>query len=297
MNLRALEYLIALADYCHFGKAAKACFVSQPTLSMQIKKLEERLRVQLLERTNKSVMLTPAGKIIVQRVRSVILQIDEIYAEAKLAGDLYSGELKIGIIPTLGPYLLPHIMPSLKKMFPKLTLYLHEEKSLGLLERLKQGYLDAAILTLPVHDSDLVFISLFEEEFMLALPKQHVLNKCKTIHQAELNGEQLLLLDEGHCLRDQALVFCQDIQATESKHFRATSLETLRHMVANGSGMTLIPKLACQKGRGISYLPFSYPKPSRSIGFLWRQASARRTVLQEIASQIKKVSQDIIDKK
>jgi len=188
MNLRALEYLIALAEYRHFGKAAEACFVSQPTLSMQIKKLEERLGVQLLERTNKSVMLTNAGKMIVERVRRILTQVDEIYAEAKLAGDLYSGELKIGIIPTLAPYLLPYIMPSLKKTFPKLTYYLHEEKSAGLLDRLKQGYLDAAILTLPIHHNDFVIAPLFEEEFMLAVPQRHALNKRKTIKQTELKG-------------------------------------------------------------------------------------------------------------
>ena len=288
MNLRALEYLIALADHCHFGKAAEACFVSQPTLSMQIKKLEERLGVQLLERTNKSVMLTHAGKVIVERVRRILTQVDDIYTEAKLAGDLYSGELKIGIIPTLGPYLLPRIMPSLKKVFPKLTFYLYEEKSAGLLDRLKQGYLDAAILSLPVHNNDFVCTTLFEEEFMLAMSEQRTPNKRKTIKQTELKDEQLLLLDEGHCLRDQALIFCQNIHATESKQFRATSLETLRHMVASGSGMTLIPKLACQKDDGIFYLPFAHPRPSRTIGFLWRQVSARKSLLQDIASQIKR---------
>jgi LysR family transcriptional regulator, hydrogen peroxide-inducible genes activator len=256
---------------------------------MQIQKLEKRLGVQLLERTHKSVILTDAGKKIVERVRHVLIQIDEIYAEAKVAGDLYSGELKIGIIPTSGPYLLPHIMPSLKKAFPKLIFYLHEEKTIDLLDKLKRGDLDAVILALPIHNGDFSCATLFEEAFILAVPKEHDLNKRKIIKQAELKNKQLLLLDEGHCLRDQALSFCQSMLASESNHFRATSLETLRHMVASGSGITLIPQLACRKHDGISYLSFTHPAPSRTMGFLWRRASARKVLLENIAEKIKKI--------
>jgi LysR family hydrogen peroxide-inducible transcriptional activator len=209
--------------------------------------------------------------------------------EAKLAGDLYSGDLKLGIFPTLAPYLLPHILPSLKETFPKLNYFLYEEKSDALLMKLKQGYLDAIILALPIRDQDVACALLFEEEFMLAVSKNHKFNKKKVIKKNDLKGEQLLLLEDGHCLREQALIFCKTTKASESKYFRSTSIETLRNLVANGLGITLIPKLACQKSDGNLYLPFARPKPARTVGLIWRQTSARRALLQDVAMSIKKM--------
>lgn len=289
MNLRDLKYLVTVADCKHFGKAAEKCFVSQPTLSMQIKKLEESLGIQLLERTNKSVMLTEVGTAIAERARKILQQADELRVTAKAAADPYSGEIKLGIFPTLAPYLLPHIVPSLIETFPKLTHYLVEEQTARLLRKLKQGKLDVAILALPIVDSEFRSIALFEEEFFLAVSPHHALAKRKTIKQNDLLDHDLLLLEEGHCLREQALSLCQLVKAAEVKNFRATSLETLRHMVASGVGITLIPKLAAQMNDGIVYLPFSQPKPMRTIGLLWRATSPRSALIKDMAAVIKKV--------
>lgn len=289
MNIRDLQYLVALADHRHFGKAAHACFVSQPALSMQIKKLEKYLGVQLLERTNKSVMLTSPGFILAERARQILTQTNELREIAKSTHDPLSGEIKIGIIPTLAPYLLPHIFPKLSTEFPKLACYLVEEQTERLLEKLKQGKLDTAILALPIHETAFIASPLFEEEFLLALTPAHILAKRKVIKLNDLQDTPLLLLEEGHCLRDQALDICNAANAKEFNNFRATSLETLRHMVATGIGVTLLPLLACKKNDGICYLPFSKPKPSRQIGMLWRATTAKTIALEEITTHIRKI--------
>ena len=287
MKIRDLTYLVALIDHRHFGKAAEACFVSQPALSMQIKKLETHLGVQLLERTNKSVMLTPVGHEMGERARQVLSQVDEMKEIARQAADPHSGELKLGIFPTLAPYLLPHIAPLLAKKFPRLSLYLLEEQTALLMEKLKHGKIDAAILALPVQENNLNIVPLFTEDFMLAVPNQHAFAERDIIAQDELAGQHLLLLEDGHCLREQALSLCYRLQAKENQNFRATSLETLRHMVASGVGMTLIPRLACKKNDGVVYIPFKSPAPMREIGILWRNSAAKQQVLNEIATQIK----------
>lgn len=289
MNIRDLHYLIALSDHHHFGKAAEACFVSQPALSMQIKKLEETLGIKLLERTNKSVLLTEAGIAITERARQILNQVEEMRDFAKLAKDPYSGQLKIGIIPTLAPYLLPLIIPSLSKQFPKISFYLIEEQTSTLIEKLKIGKLDTAFLAHPVTETGLSSTLLFEEEFLFAVPSTHPLAKRKVIKQNDLSNQNILLLEEGHCMREQTLALCHKMNASETQNFRATSLETLRHMVAAGSGVTLIPKLAQQLHDNVSYIPFSSPKPMRSIGLYWRLSSAKNTLLEDIAARIKKL--------
>jgi LysR family hydrogen peroxide-inducible transcriptional activator len=287
MNLRTLGYLVALAEHLHFSKAAEACFVSQPTLSMQIKKLEDELGVLLLERTNKSVLLTETGLAVAARAKMIRQQIAEIHDIAKLAQDPYGGELKLGIIPTVAPYLLPQIMPALLNTFPNLKLYLVEEQTAVLVEQIREGNLDAAILALPIEVAGLEMNSLFAEEFQLALPKSHSLAKRKAIKQTDLKNKTLLLLDEGHCLRDQALAICQLSHAKESKSFQATSLETLRQLVASGMGMTLMPKLACFPNRAISYVAFSHPKPIRTIGLLHRTSTTKKVLLGKIIKVIR----------
>ncbi|MBP9725838.1 MAG: LysR family transcriptional regulator [Gammaproteobacteria bacterium] len=287
MNTRDLEYLVALSDLKHFGKAASACFVSQPALSMQIKKLEESLGVQLLERTNKSVLLTDQGSIIAERARKILSDIDEIKEISKSAKDPLSGEIKIGIFPTLAPYLLPLIVPQLSQHYPKLSFYLFEEKTSPLIEMLKEGKLHAAFLTAPIIEKNLSNSILFEEEFMLAVPIKHTLAKLKSVKQHDLKNQNLLLLEEGHCMRDQALALCHRMDITENKKFRATSLETLRHMVAAGVGITLIPKLACYTNNNIAYIPFITPKPTRTIGLFWRSSSSKQALLDNIAATIK----------
>lgn len=290
MNIRDLKYLVALKEHGHFGKAADACFVSQPALSMQIKKLEEFLGVQLLERTNKSVMFTAIGESMLDRARLILQEADTMKSLAREAADPLGGELQLGIFPTLAPYLLPHVMPKLTKKFPRLSMFLLEEKTGVLLQKLQQGKVDAAIIALPVHDNSLVTVPLFEEEFFLAVPGKHKLAKRKIIKSEDIADQTLMLLEEGHCLREQALSFCYRINAAENQCFRATSLETLRHMVASGLGMTLMPRLACQAKDGVTYIPFRSPKPSRTIGLVWRATAAKQQAVKEIARLLQQIN-------
>lgn len=288
MNIRDLKYLIALADHQHFGKAAEACFVSQPALSMQIKKLEESLGVLLIERNNKRIFFTEIGNEIVKHARDIIYRLDTMEEIASQSKDPFSGELHLGIIPTLAPYLLPLIIPQLSSQFPKLKLYLLEEKTQDLLQKLNEGKLDAAILALPI-EGDFSIHPLFDEEFILAIPLNHPLAKKKKVKFSDLENKSLLLLEDGHCLREQALAFCHRANASELKNFHATSLETLRHMVAAGVGMTLMPKLACRLDDGVCYLPFTLPEPTRKIGLIWRKSTSKKILLEHLLEHIKAV--------
>ncbi len=290
MNLRDLGYLVALADLRHFGKAAEACFVSQPTLSMQIRKLEEELGVALFERAPRKVMLTPAGQDMVQRAKRILAEVEQMKEAARRSKDPEAGSLLLGVFPTLGPYLLPHVVPQLRERFPQLELLLVEEKSDILLQRLREGRLDAALLALPVHDDQLHAEFLFEEPFVLAAPAQHPLAQDGALSMDALSDETLLLLEDGHCLRDQALDVCRLSGAQEKAGFRATSLETLRQMVAAGAGVTLLPALAVQapvaQPRSIRLVPFRDPPPSRRIALVWRRSSAMDCFLRALADAI-----------
>jgi len=287
MNIRDLKYLLALIDHKHFGRAAEACFVSQPALSMQIKKLEEDLGVKLLERSNKQVLITDIGQKLGLHARQIINQVNEMYDMARAESDPYSGELRLGVIPTLAPYLLPRIMPMLSKKFPRLSFYLIEEQTSELVRELRSGLLDAVLLALPVNEPSFSSALLFKEAFFLAVAKNHFLAKRKSINQQDLKEQAILLLEEGHCLRDQALDICFKVKATEFANFRATSLETLRHMVAAGAGITLMPELAKKKNDGITYLPFANHQPSRQIGLCWRRSSIKEKLMQEIVELLK----------
>lgn len=289
MNTRDLQYLVALSEHQHFGKAAEACFVSQPALSMQIKKLEEMLGIKLLERTNKSVILTAAGIAITERARQILNQVNELRDFAKLAKDPYSGELKIGIIPTLAPYLLPIIIPSLAHDFPKISFFLIEEQTAVLIDKLKSGKIDAAFLAHPVSEPNLTVNLLFEEEFLLAVGHNNQLAKRKSIKPADLYDQEVLLLEEGHCMREQTLSFCHTMRASETQNFRASSLETLRQMVATGNGITLIPKLAQQMHDNVVYIPLNASKPTRAIGLYWRASTAKSILLNDLSSRVKKM--------
>lgn len=287
MNLRDLGYLIALADHKHFGKAAQASFVSQPTLSTQIKKLEGELGVQLVERAPKQVLLTDVGQDIVQRARTVLRDVEQIRETARRTADPESGTVRIGLFPTLGPYLLPHAVPKVRKQFPRLELLLTEEKTEVILHQLREGRLDAGILALPVEDDTLEHEFLFEEPFVLALPEDHPLARRKSVRTKDLVDQTLLLLEEGHCLRDQALEVCGLAGADERIGFRATSLETLRQMVAAHVGMTLLPVLAVKppiaQTRDIKLVPFSEPVPSRRIAMFWRKSSALGSFMRHVS--------------
>ena len=299
MNLRDLKYLVALADHRHFGKAADASFVSQPTLSTQIKKLEDELGVALVERAPRKVMLTPVGREVVERARRIIAEVEQLGEVARRSRDPEAGSVRLGIFPTLGPYLLPHVVPRIRQRFPQLELLLVEEKSDVLLQRLREGTLDAALLALPLHDDQLHAEFLFEEPFLLAVPESHPLANHGPLALDDLSSQTLLLLEDGHCLRDQALDVCRTAGAGENGGFRATSLETLRQMVAANVGVTLLPSLAVKppvaQSDAIRLLPFRDPQPSRRIAMVWRRSSAMSGFLSQLADEFKRLPQELLD--
>lgn len=295
MNLKDLKYLLAIAEYRHFGKAAKACFVSQPTLSIQLKKLEQSLGVQLIERNQKRVLITAIGMRVVDQAKIVLHAISELEKLAKLAHDPFSAECRLGFIPSLGPYLLPHILPKIKQELPKLALYLFEDKTDNLLEQLNQGKLDAVILALPVPHKGMQVRRLFKEPFFLLIPENHPLRDKKVLHLQDLNQDHLLLLEEGHCLRDQALEVCRKkSNLIEETNYRATSLETLRNMVASGAGITLLPLLALERRPLIVNKAFAPPVPYRNIGILWRKNSALGPCCKKLADLIESTISQIL---
>ena len=293
MNLRALQYFVKLADLRHFSKAADACFVSQPTLSTQIKKLEEELGVQLVERSPKNIMLTPVGEEIADRARLVLSDIDQIRAVARRSGNPADGILRLGLFPTLAPYFLPHVVPGLREAYPNLTLQLAEEKTENILAMVRQGELDAGLLALPISQDGMEIKPLFKEPFVVAVPGEHPLAARKSISLADLENTELLLLEEGHCLREHALEVCALSGAHERVDFHATSMETLRQMVAAGVGVTLMPLLAVKppmaETGNVVIRPFEEPAPSRTIALVWRSSSALSEFLSKLARNLKKL--------
>ena len=298
MNLRDLKYLVALADHKHFGRAAAACYVSQPTLSTQIKKLEDELGVPLVERAPRKVMLTPAGRDAAERARRIVAEVEQMKEAARRSQDPEAGTVRLGMFPTLGPYLLPHVVPRIRARFPHLELLLVEEKSDVLLSRLREGKLDAGLLALPVADDQLHTEFLFEEPFVLAVPESHPLAQRGSLTLAELSHQQLLLLEDGHCLREQALDVCRLSGANEKSEFRATSLETLRQMVAADVGITLLPTLAVKppvaRSPNIHLLGFSDSHPSRRIAMVWRKSSAMSGFLQVFAQVFRELPPGLV---
>lgn len=292
-NIRDLQYLIALAEHNHFGKAADACFVSQPTLSMQIKKLEETLGIILIEREKKNIHFTEAGKLIIEKARRILQECDDIKTIANNTKDPFSGDFNVGIIPTIAPYLLPNILDALKKKMPLLNLIVHEDKTNAILALLKSGALDAVIIALPVQTDNLTCKTLFVEPFYVALPHNHPLCTEKMISIKTLQPEHILLLSEGHCLREQALEACKLSHSAENTGFRAASLETVRQLVAANYGITLLPALSVREKDSVTTRPISEPTPSRQIGILWRKSSARKACCEKITLIIQEVSQNI----
>ncbi len=289
MNLRDLEYFVALAKYRHFGRAAEACNVSQPSLSAQIKKLEETLRVLLIERGSGRMMLTEAGEEVLRHAQAILALAEEIHEVGRMASDPMSGRFRLGIIPTIAPYLLPVLLPQLEHAFPNLQLELYEGQTQQIVAQLKRGELDAVLLALPISDDSLKEAEIFRERFFVAVPEHHKLAARAHVEPHHLQGEQLLLLEDGHCLRDQALEVCAMAGASEYQHFRATSLETIRQMVASGAGITLLPEIAIGGVHpGIVLLPFKPPAPHRSVGLAWRRSSPRQKLLQTMADLLKR---------
>jgi len=295
LKLKDLRYLVAVADTRHFGHAAARCFVSQPTLSAQLKKLEAYLGVQLVERQPRRIALTEAGQSVVAHARRILEASDEIVTIAQRQRDPLAGRLRLALIPTIGPYLLPLVATRLHKALPRLDLLLYEHQTGPLLEKLQAGEIDGGILALPADADGLVSMPLFDEPFVLAVPAAHPLAKRKTVHASDLHGETLLLLEDGHCLRDQALEVCSLSGAHEKQDFRATSLETLRQMVASGGGITLLPELASRgaygSARGVGVVPFARPAPVRHVGIVWRKSSARAAAIEAVGHTIAEVVQ------
>lgn len=300
MNIRDLEYLVALHEHRHFGRAAEASYCSQPTLSTQIRKLESELGVDLVERGSRQVLFTTVGERVVRRARRILGDAGEIRDIARQAKQPHSGSIKLGAFPTLAPYLLPHVVGELALSFPELEILLVEEKTEQLLSQLRSGELDAALVALPVNDDSLHVEPLFREDFVLAVPRGHRLaEQPEPIASAEAAGEGLLLLSDGHCLRDQALEVCRMAGVEERKGFQATSLETLRHMVAAGVGVTLLPRLSVAapvvENPGIVLREFTSPAPHRDIGLVRRRSSVQRDLLDDIARVLRGALPDGIE--
>jgi LysR family hydrogen peroxide-inducible transcriptional activator len=290
MNLRDIKYILAVAETRHFGKAAERCFVSQPTLSGQIKKLEDQLGVVIFERTNRSVEVTPIGEQILEHARLLVEQADAIEQVARAYQDPLAGPLRVGAIPTLSPYLMPLVLVPLKRRCPQLKLVLFEETTDALLRRLERHELDAALLATPTPNPDLTAIPLFDEPFWLAHPRKHPLYDKDDITQADLESIDLLLLSEGHCLSHQVMEVCKlaDRPRTgEMADLRAASLETLLQLVGAGFGCTLVPALAIRGSwmtdSGIIARRLDLPDAKRRISLVFRRTFPRRAALETFA--------------
>ena len=283
-TLRQLRYLVAVVDRCHFGQAAAACTVSQSTLSASIQELEELLGAPLLERTKRSVVPTALGRNVADRARGLLKGAEDLMDAGLAARDPLSGPLHLGVIPTIGPFLLPRAMPRLRESFPKLQLYLREDQTARLLERLDSGELDAVLLALPYALGDLEVMDLGEDRFSIVYPAGHV-------PASSIADENLLLLEDGHCLRDQALAACELEGARRNAGFNGTSLHTLAQMVANGLGVTLMPQMALDAGilRGldVTVRPLTGAVPHRRIGLVWRRSSARAETFRALGGALK----------
>jgi LysR family hydrogen peroxide-inducible transcriptional activator len=293
MTLQELRYVVALADTGHFGQAAKACFVSQSTLSTQIKKLEDYLGIALFDRSLKSVTLTAAGQEVVDSARRIIEEANRISELAKQIKDPMFRTIHLGVIPTLGPYYLPHVLPLVHEHFPKLRLLLREEMTPHVLAHLNEGKLDAGLLALPLPTDDPMMetFPLFSEPFLAAVPAGHTLAAAKKVRIDALVDAGLFLLEEGHCLRNQALEACR-LTELANEEIRATSLETLRQMVGMGLGVTLIPALAGMQSHDtdtrVVLRQLVSPGASRIIGLVWRRRSPIASTVENLAKLLKK---------
>ena len=289
MTLQELRYLVALADTGHFGQAAEACFVSQSTLSTGLKKLEEYLGIVLFDRSLKRVIPTPIGREIVESARRIVEEAARIRELASFARDPMDRTVHLGVIPTLGPYYLPHVLTRVREAHPRLRLLLREEMTPHMLNHLAEGKLDAGLLALPILDPGLEVKPLFVEPFLAAVPLDSPLAGSKHVDIDELARAGLLLLEEGHCLRDQALEACH-LEGLKSEEIRATSLETLRQMVAMGLGVTLMPMLAgggeSAQGKAVALKPLAKPGASRTIGLVWRRRSPLAPTLATLAETL-----------
>ena len=287
MTLTELKYIVALAQECHFGKAAERCFVSQPTLSVGVKKLEDELGIAVFERSKSAVRVTPLGCKVVEQAQKVLEEASTIKTIASEGKDQLSSPLRIGTIYTIGPYLLPHIVPQLRRIAPDMPLYVEENFTHVLRQRLRLGELDAIIIALPFTEADVVTKPLYDESFTILMPGNHAWTQRENIPVDDLAETDLLLLGQGHCFRDQILEACPALSQKEADKIsgqqttiEATSLETMRHMVASGMGITVLPQSAvgidnCYSNDLLTTRPFAQPAPGRTVALAWRASFPR----------------------
>jgi LysR family hydrogen peroxide-inducible transcriptional activator len=296
MTLTELKYIVAVARARHFGHAAESCFVAQPTLSVAIKKLEDELGVVLFERGGSEVSVTPLGAQIVAQAERVLEQTAAIKELAKQNKDPLAGPLRLGVIYTIGPYLLPPLVRNLIDNVPQMPLVLQENFTVRLLELLRQGELDAAIMALPLPDHGMSMQTLYDEPFVVAMPKNHPWAKRKEISAADLKTETMLLLGNGHCFRDQVLEVCPEMARFSSpgngmqRTFEGSSLETIRHMVASGIGLTVLPRASVpdmkDKNSMLAFVPFMAPVPDRRVVIVWRKSFTRRAAIDAVCAAV-----------
>ncbi len=296
MTLTELKYIVAVAREKHFGHAAEACFVAQPTLSVAIKKLEDELGVVIFERGGSEISMTPLGAQIVAQAERVLEQTAAIKEIAKQNKDPLAGPLRLGVIYTIAPYLLPSLVKTMIERVPQMPLVLQENFTARLIELLRQGELDAAIMALPFPDQGLMVQPLYDEPFVVAVPKHHEWAERKSINAEELKVETMLLLGSGHCFRDQVLEVCPEMSRYSTsgdgiaRTFEGSSLETIRHMVASGIGITVLPQASVPdmqaKDGMLRYVPFSAPGPSRRVVIAWRKSFTRRPAIEAIRQAV-----------
>jgi LysR family transcriptional regulator, hydrogen peroxide-inducible genes activator len=279
ITLRHLRYLGALAEHRHFGRAAEACAVTQPALSMQIRDLEKLLGVELVERRPGEVALTDIGIEVARRGERMLAASRDLMDFARHRGRTLTGRLQLGVIPSLAPYVLPRILPALQRRYPDLRVELRETQTKLLVDELARGSLDAVMLALPLHEADIETIRLFDDPFLLAVPASDPRPETALVTARDIDQERLILLEEGHCLRDQALAFCAGLQRDTGVSLGATSLATVMQMVANGYGITLVPRVAVDvevRDARVKLLRFATPEPGRTVGLAWRRTSPRK---------------------
>lgn len=294
ITLKQLRYLSALSHHRHFGKAAEACAITQPALSMQIRELEAELGVSLVERRPGDVTLTDIGAEVAQRAERVLASTRDLADFALHRGRLLTGRMQLGVIPSIAPYVLPKILPVLQRRYPDLRVELRETQTLVLLEELNRGALDVVLLALPADDAEIETVRLFDDPFLLAVPAAEGAaaegrQNGARVHARDIDQQRLILLEEGHCLRDQALAFCGAARGDVRAGLGATSLSTVMQMVANGYGVTLVPKIAVDQLRDerVKVLRFRAPEPARSIGLAWRRTSPRKADFNALAQIVR----------
>jgi LysR family hydrogen peroxide-inducible transcriptional activator len=288
ITLRQLRYLTSLARHRHFGRAAADCAVTQPALSMQVRALEREIGTELVERRPGEIALTDTGLDVAQRAEQILTATRDLVDFARHR-DVLSGRLALGIIPTLAPYILPRVLPHLQAKYPQLRLEVRETQTKTVLDELNRGELDAVMLALPADGADMETLALFDDAFLLAVPAADVLSARSRVGVEDVDQHRLILLEEGHCLRDQALAFCATSRRDAPAGLGATSLATVMQMVANGYGVTLLPEVAVDaevRDKRVKLLRFSAPEPARTIGLAWRRTSPRRKDFQALGQII-----------